>query len=38
MGESLVTRFRPADGSIVQVATSLDAITGAGVSTCAPQQ
>jgi hypothetical protein len=32
-----VTRFRPSDGSIVQVAQSGELITGAGVSTCAPQ-
>ena len=33
---SVVTRFRPADGSIVQVAQFPDEIVGAGVSTCAP--
>jgi len=36
-GETIVTRFRPSDGSIVQVATSPQVIVGAGVSTCAPQ-
>jgi len=37
---SVVTRYRPADGSIVQVATAPQGvkIVGAGVSTCAPQQ
>ncbi|HEY8041914.1 MAG TPA: hypothetical protein VIF15_19050 [Polyangiaceae bacterium] len=35
---SIVTRFRPADGSIVQVASTSEVIVGAGVSTCAPQQ
>lgn len=35
--ETLVTRFRPNDGSIVQVATTPHVIVGAGVSTCAPQ-
>jgi hypothetical protein len=35
---SIVTRYRPSDGSIVQVATTQDlVIVGAGVSTCAPQ-
>jgi hypothetical protein len=33
---SVVTRFRPADGSIVQVASTDEVIVGAGVSTCAP--
>lgn len=35
---SVVTRFRPSDGSIVQVAQLSDLIVGAGVSTCAPQK
>jgi hypothetical protein len=37
---SIVTRFRPSDGSIVQVAQTGagEVIVGAGVSTCAPQQ
>jgi hypothetical protein len=36
---SVVTRYRPSDGSIVQVATTPGlTIVGAGVSTCAPQQ
>ncbi len=37
---TVVTRYRPADGSIVQVATSPGGVmfVGAGVSTCAPQQ
>jgi hypothetical protein len=35
---TLVTRFRPSDGSLVQVAHINDLIVGAGVSTCAPQQ
>jgi hypothetical protein len=34
---SAVTRFRPSDGSIVQVAHFPEQIVGAGVSTCAPQ-
>ncbi len=35
---SVVTRYRPSDGTIVQVATSPGlTIVGAGVSTCAPQ-
>lgn len=33
---SVVTRYRPADGSIVQVARYAGDIVGAGVSTCAP--
>jgi hypothetical protein len=33
-----VTRWRPSDDSVVQVATSSVKIVGAGVSTCAPQQ
>jgi hypothetical protein len=33
---SIVSRFRPADGSIVDVASYPERITGAGVSTCAP--
>ncbi len=36
---SLVTRYRPADGSVTPVATAPGVtIVGAGVSTCAPQQ
>jgi len=35
---SVVTRYRPSDGTIVQVASANDIIVGAGVSTCAPQQ
>jgi len=36
---SIVTRYRPSDGSIVQVAQTQGlTIVGAGVSTCAPQQ
>jgi hypothetical protein len=34
---SEVTRFRPADGSVQQVARYSGLIVGAGVSTCAPQ-
>jgi hypothetical protein len=34
---SVVTRFRPSDGSTTQVATYPELIVGAGVSTCAPQ-
>jgi hypothetical protein len=34
---STVTRFRPSDGSIMQVAQIAERIVGAGVSTCAPQ-
>jgi hypothetical protein len=37
-GPTRVTRFRPSDGSVTQVATSAAQIVGAGVSTCAPQQ
>jgi hypothetical protein len=36
-GGSVVTRYRPADDSVVQVATLPTIIVGAGVSTCAPQ-
>jgi hypothetical protein len=35
---SVVTRFRPSDGSITQVASTSETIVGAGVSTCAPQR
>jgi hypothetical protein len=35
-GSSVVTRFRPADGSLAQVASWPGVIVGAGVSTCAP--
>jgi len=35
---SVVKRYRPSDGSIVQVAQISDTIVGAGVSTCAPQR
>jgi hypothetical protein len=35
---TVVTRFRPSDGSIVQVLQTDQVIVGAGVSTCAPQQ
>ena len=38
LGSTVVTRFDPNGGSIVQVAQTSDAIVGAGVSTCAPQQ
>ncbi|HEY3819864.1 MAG TPA: hypothetical protein VGL81_22015 [Polyangiaceae bacterium] len=34
---SIVTRFNPADGSQVQIASLPETIVGAGVSTCAPQ-
>jgi hypothetical protein len=37
-GSTVVTRFNPNDGTIVQVAQTPDEIVGAGVSTCAPQQ
>jgi hypothetical protein len=33
-----VTRWRPSDDSVVDVATNPDSVVGAGVSTCAPQQ
>jgi hypothetical protein len=33
---TIVQRYRPADGTVVQVATYPDVIDGAGVSTCAP--
>ena len=35
---SVVTRYRPADGSVTQVAALPTIVVGAGVSTCAPQQ
>ena len=35
-GTSKVTRFRPSDGSLADVATWPGVIVGAGVSTCAP--
>ncbi|NOU31677.1 MAG: hypothetical protein HOO96_27565 [Polyangiaceae bacterium] len=37
-GSSVVTRYRPSDGSEVQVATYPSLIVGAGVSTCAPSE
>ncbi len=37
-GSTRVTRWRPADDSVKQVATTPLQIVGAGVSTCAPQQ
>ena len=37
-GNSIVTRYRPSDDSLTQVATLPSIIVGAGVSTCAPQQ
>lgn len=37
-GGSVVTRYRPSDGSLAQVAQTSLTIVGAGVSTCAPQQ
>ncbi|HVH46418.1 MAG TPA: hypothetical protein VM925_28950 [Labilithrix sp.] len=37
-GTTRVTRWRPSDDSITQVATTPLRIVGAGVSTCAPQQ
>jgi hypothetical protein len=35
---TVVTRFRPSDRSIVQIARTSETVVGAGVSTCAPQQ
>jgi hypothetical protein len=35
-GGTVVTRYRPSDQSIVQVAAISDIVVGAGVSTCAP--
>jgi hypothetical protein len=35
---TIVQRYRPSDGSIVEVAKLDDLIVGAGVSTCAPQR
>jgi hypothetical protein len=35
-GQTVVTRFRPTDGSIVPIANYPGIIVGAGVSTCAP--
>jgi hypothetical protein len=35
---SIVQRYRPSDGTTTQVATLPNAIVGAGVSTCAPEQ
>ena len=37
-GQSIVTRFRPSNNSVVEVARLSSIIVGAGVSTCAPQQ
>jgi hypothetical protein len=37
-GPSVVTRFRPSDRSIAQIARTSETVVGAGVSTCAPQQ
>jgi hypothetical protein len=37
-GGTVVTRFRPSDGSIAQVTQIADTVVGAGVSTCAPGQ
>jgi hypothetical protein len=37
-GSTVVQRYNPNDGTVVQVATTNDEIVGAGVSTCAPQQ
>jgi hypothetical protein len=37
-GTTVVHRFRPSDGSIVQVASTSEVVVGAGVSTCAPQK
>jgi hypothetical protein len=37
--DTVVTRFRPSDGSVVQVGRlAADMVVGAGVSTCAPPQ
>lgn len=36
--QTVVTRFNPADQSLVQQASIADTIVGAGVSTCAPSQ
>jgi hypothetical protein len=35
-GGSLVTRYTPSNGSVVQINSIAEAIVGAGVSTCAP--
>jgi hypothetical protein len=35
---TVVTRFSPSDGSIVQIAKTTEVVVGAGVSTCAPQR
>jgi hypothetical protein len=35
---SVVTRYRPADGSVQEVASLPTLVVGAGVSTCAPEQ
>ena len=35
---SLITRYRPSDGSQTTIATLNETIVGAGVSTCAPQK
>jgi hypothetical protein len=37
-GSTVVTRYRPSDQSIVQVAQTQELVVGAGVSTCAPQR
>lgn len=36
-GPATVTRYHPADGSLVKIASLTEAIVGAGVSTCAPE-
>jgi hypothetical protein len=38
LGQSVITRFRPTDGSLTTVGRTTETIVGAGVSTCAPQQ
>ena len=38
VGTTVVNRFRPSDGSLVQVLQTDQVIVGAGVSTCAPRQ
>jgi hypothetical protein len=37
-GQTVVTRYRPTDQTLVTVATRSDVVVGAGVSTCAPAQ
>jgi len=37
-GPTTVTRYRPSDGTVVEIATLNETVVGAGVSTCNPHQ